>query len=80
MRLERGTGHQTPAYDDTSESSSNHLCLREVVIGIRCHHIATEKKPDNRPPERRSVPRDRAQIKSLIIAAFRANNSKGRLG
>src|SRR5437773_2804601 len=24
MRLERGTGHQTPAHDDTSQSSSNH--------------------------------------------------------
>src|SRR5713101_9327322 len=71
MRLERGTGHQTPADDDTSQSSPNHLCLREVVIGTRCHHTATEKKPDNRPPERRSVPRARAQIKGLIIAAFR---------
>jgi hypothetical protein len=32
MRLDQGTGHQTPAHDDTSQSSSNHLCLREVVI------------------------------------------------
>jgi hypothetical protein len=38
------------------------------VIGSRCHHIATEKKPDNRPPERRSAPRAKAEIKGLIIA------------
>ena len=50
MRLERGTGHQTPAHDDTSQNSSNHLCLREVVIGTRCHHIATEKKPTTGGP------------------------------
>jgi hypothetical protein len=63
MRLERSTGHQTPAYDDTSQSSFNHLCLPEVVIGTRCHPIDTEKKPDNRPPERRRALRARAQIK-----------------
>src|SRR4029453_7289786 len=32
MRLDQGAGDQTPAHDDTSQSSSNHLCLREVVI------------------------------------------------
>jgi hypothetical protein len=57
MRLERDTGHQTPARDDTSQSSSNHLCLRETVIGTRCHHIATQKEAGQPSAERRSVPR-----------------------
>src|ERR1043166_9144858 len=54
MRLERDTSHQTPARDDTSQSSSNHLCLREVVIIT----FATGTKPDN--------PSDRASRRSSI--------------
>ena len=56
MRLERGTGHQTPAHDDTSQSSSNHLCLRLSVVAVL---------------------RARAQIKALIIAAFRVTSLAG---
>jgi hypothetical protein len=69
MRLERGTGHQTPAHDDTPQSSFNHLCLREVVISIRCHHKPPKR---SRTTIRQSVAacRARAQIKGLIIAAF----------
>jgi hypothetical protein len=70
MRLERGTGHQIRAHDDTPQRASNNWCLRQVVIGTGCHHRATKKKPDNRPPRRRAW-RARAQIKGLIIAAFR---------
>src|SRR5205823_10614113 len=73
MRLERGTGHQTPAHDDTSQSSSNHWCLRQAVIGTMCHHIATEKAGQLLQPSAGASQRARAraQIKSLIIAPFR---------
>ena len=65
-----GTRHQTPAHDDISQSSSNHLCLRKFAIGTRRHHTATEKKPANRPPECRRMPRAPAQTNALIVAAF----------
>ena len=69
MRLERGTGHQTPAYDDTSQSSSNHLCLREIVIGTRCdpHSHRKEGTPSARASQRAARP---GSIKSLIIASL----------
>jgi len=38
------------------------------VIGTTCRHRVAEKKPDNRSPDRRSVPRVQGQIKGLIIA------------
>src|ERR1700681_441923 len=52
MSLQRAAGHQPHTQDAASQSSPHHSCLREVVIGTRCHQVSHRKKAGPLPLER----------------------------